>query len=935
MESEEILTLAGKKLLIKCLCEGREVQALIDTGATKTLINVKNFERMAKKFKSRGTVKFKTADGNYLDTSKIEGVKITIGGQEIVWGIHVGNISQDMIIGLDLLEHLSSIIDFRNKSITIGKQKVDWEDKVDVIIEKAEDAQEEKNYKKIPVYNKSNIKIPGESEIVIPINGKFDVGSENIYFEPNKESNLSVVMSRSIFKKDQDPLINMINVNRGTIRIKKGTLLGYVLPCEEVLIVEEKNCEMVGIDIVQEKVNTILKGCDNLNSENEEELRRILIRYESVFADNETDLGHFTSIKHKIDTGNVEPIKIPMRRVALNKQKEIDNQVDKMLAAGVIRPSLSSWAAVPHLVEKADGSLRFVIDYRQLNRVTKKDVYPLPNMGDCVDALAGNKYFSKIDCISAYWQIPMCDEDAEKTAFRTRKGLFEFIRLPFGLTNSPGTYMRAMNLVLGELNWRVALAFLDDICILGKSVEDHMKNIELVLSRFKEYGFKLKPKKCSFFKKKIEFLGREIGKQGITLTDESIEVIQNWRTPRNVKEVQAFVGLLNFHRSFIKNFSYLIKPLQEIVKSKNYKWEKEQQEVFELMKKKLLSPEILSIPNSEGEFRLDCDASNDCIGAELLQRQKGRWRVISYGSYALTPEQRKYCTTRKELLAIVRFVEQYRHYLLGKHFFIRTDHSSLQWLKNFKHIEGQMARWIERLEMFNFTIIHRKGKLHANADALSRRPEENECVNYKAHVDLDKLPCGGCRYCTRFYDKWRSFELNIDNVINGLEQVNMINISGICGLEREEIQEEQGKDDDLKLLRDYLKKGEVPANQTYMLGGKEQKRYWVEKDLFEIVEGIIFKKEDEIHKRRVVIPESLKMKVLDICHDKPSSAHQALKRTKHRIKNSYYWIKMSKDIKNYVEGCGICNKNKTGDRKNRHKLTRNISSRRQQKPNLA
>ena len=206
---------------------------------------------------------------------------------------------------------------------------------------------------------------------------------------------------------------------------------------------------------------------------------------------------------------------------------------------------------------------------------------------------------------------------------------------------------------------------------------------------------------------------------------------------------------------------------------------------------------------------------------------------------------------------------------------------------------------------------------------MSRRPQEKGCINYKSHVDLDKLPCGGCKYCTRFHNKWRPFELNIDNMVKELDQVNIIDTSGICGMEIEEIKEEQGEDKDLLFLRDFLGKGEIPSNQTLMLGNREQKIYFAERDLFEILNGVIFKKENEFHSRRVVVPEKLKIKVLNLCHDKPSAAHQGLERTKYRIKKSYYWISMGKEIKNYVEGCSICNINKTGNRKNKHELISN------------
>ena len=239
-----------------------------------------------------------------------------------------------------------------------------------------------------------------------------------------------------------------------------------------------------------------------------------------------------------------------------------------MLNAGVIQPSTSSWAAAPVLVRKKDNSVRWCLDYRSLNSATKKDVYPIPLMSECMDALDQNVWFSKLDANSAYWQIPVHPDSKEKTAFRTKYGLFEFNKLPFGLANSPATYSRALALVLHGLSWEAVLAFLDDMCVLGRSMQDHLNNLVEVFKRFRKYGFKLKPKKCLLFQKSVEFLGRKVGPDGITLTDHSISTIQDWSTPSSCKDIQKFLGLANYHRSFIKNFSEISEPLFQILRAK-------------------------------------------------------------------------------------------------------------------------------------------------------------------------------------------------------------------------------------------------------------------------------------------------------------------------------------------------------------------------------
>lgn len=381
-----------------------------------------------------------------------------------------------------------------------------------------------------------------------------------------------------------------------------------------------------------------------------------------------------------------------------------------MLKAGVIQPSVSEWASAPVLVHKRDGTVRWCVDYRALNSVTTKDVFPLPLVDDCLDTLAGNKWFSKLDANSAYWQVKISEADRKKTAFITKYGLFEHVRMGFGLCNGPATYSRVMNLILRGLLWVIVLAFLDDILILGCSFRDHLRHIEEVLLRFRKYQLKLKPKKCVLFPEKVDFLGRIVSEGGISLSEIDIKAVLDWPIPKSTKEVEQFLGLANYHRNFIKNFARIAVPLYRVTGKNPFIWEEDQRNAFEDLKAALTSAPVLGLPNNADLFILDTDASNYAVGGELLQVQEGEERVIAYNSYALAPEQINYCTTRKELLAVVRFTRQFRHYLLGRQFLIRTDHSSLRWLLNFKEPDGQLARWLEELSQYDMVVKHRAGK---------------------------------------------------------------------------------------------------------------------------------------------------------------------------------------------------------------------------------
>ncbi len=462
-----------------------------------------------------------------------------------------------------------------------------------------------------------------------------------------------------------------------------------------------------------------------------------------------------------------------MRRTPVCFVDEEKANLDRMLEAKVIQPSVSEWAAAPVLIRKRDGQVRWCVDYRALNNVTTKDVYPLPLVEECMDTLAGNCWFSKLDANSAYWQVKVKKSDQKKTAFITKYGLYEFVRMGFGLCNAPATYCRVMNLVLRGLNWSILLAFLDDILVMGKCFKDHLENLEQVFQRFRQYGLKLKPRKCELYQLEVSFLGRTIGPNGVQLGKEHLKAVEDWPIPATTKQVEQFLGLVNYHRAFIKGYAKMAVPLYEITGKKKFHWDVEQEQAFRAIKNALTSPPVLTFPNKTDAFILDTDSSDVAIGAEILQVQQGAEKVIAYGSMSLSPEQRNYCTTRKELLAVIRFTRQFRHYLLGRKFVVRTDHNSLTWLLNFKDPQGQLARWIEELSQYHLVIQHRAGKKHGNADALSRRPEEvDECRNYKMGFAIDQLPCGGCTYCRRAHKNWAQFAEDVDYTVPLSEVAN-------------------------------------------------------------------------------------------------------------------------------------------------------------------
>ena len=278
---------------------------------------------------------------------------------------------------------------------------------------------------------------------------------------------------------------------------------------------------------------------------------------------------------------------------------------------------------------------------------------------------------------------------------------------------------------------------------------------------------KLKPKKCVFCQSKVEFLGRIVSKNEMSMSSNDVETVAKRAIPKCSKDVERFLGFVNYHRVFIKDFALKATPLYKLTGKNKFIWEEEQQIAFEELKTYLIQPPVLALPNATDPFILDTDASDVAIGGVLSQVQDGVEKVISFGSYSLIPEQKRYCTTRKELLSIVRFTRQFKHYLLGRIFTVRTDHSSLTWLLRFKDPQGQLARWMEELAQYRMIVKHRAGIKHGNADAVSRLPEDlSPCPSYIRGIRPDVLPCGGCRYCVRADSQWGEFNREVDDVVD-------------------------------------------------------------------------------------------------------------------------------------------------------------------------
>ena len=365
-----------------------------------------------------------------------------------------------------------------------------------------------------------------------------------------------------------------------------------------------------------------------------------------------------------------------------------------------------------------------VMDYRRLNALTKKDSYPLPRIDDSLRVLGGSKYFSAMDLASGYWQVDLSPEDREKCALISSEGLFEPTRMPQGLCNAPATFQRAMDGLLGDLKMSCVLVYLDDITVFSRTFQEHLSHLRLVFNRLRTAGLKLKPSKCSFFKTEMEFLGHHVSQSGIAPLPGKIDAIRHMTQPTSLRDIQVFLGMVGYYCQFIPHFSELAEPLVRLlIKEVPFVWDEEQDSAFNALREALASSPVLVHPDFDKPFVLFTDASNVAVGAILAQLDENKVdHPIAYFSKTLSKAERNYSVTERECLAVLLAIKQFRPFLYGTHFTIVTDHSSLRWLQQMKDPDGRLARWALKLQHYDFSIVHRAGAIHQNADGLSRLP---------------------------------------------------------------------------------------------------------------------------------------------------------------------------------------------------------------------
>ncbi|KAI3783857.1 hypothetical protein L1987_42945 [Smallanthus sonchifolius] len=460
--------------------------------------------------------------------------------------------------------------------------------------------------------------------------------------------------------------------------------------------------------------------------------------FAEVFPEDLPGIAPTRQVEFRIDlVPGATPVARAPYRLAPSEMQELASQLQELSDKGFIRPSSSPWGAPVLFVKKKDGSFRMCIDYRELNKLTVKNRYPLPRIDDLFDQLQGASIFSKIDLRSGYHQLRVKEEDIPKTAFRTRYGHYEFVVMPFGLTNAPAVFMDLMNRVCRPYLDKFVIVFIDDILIYSKSKQEHEEHLRLVLDLLKQEQLYAKFSKCEFWLKEVQFLGHVINEAGIHVDPAKIEAVKNWIAPKTPTEIRSFLGLAGYYRRFISNFSKIDVPLTALThKGRIFEWGQEQEEAFQTLKEKLCHAPVLSLPDGSDDFVVFCDASKQGLGCVLMQRGK----VIAYASRQLKVHEDNYTTHDLELGAVVFALKIWRHYLYGTKCEIFTDHKSLQHIFNQKDLNMRQRRWMELLNDYDCEIKYHPGKANLNKRFFPRTTcKKNWVVELKNNWRLDPM----------------------------------------------------------------------------------------------------------------------------------------------------------------------------------------------------
>ncbi len=956
--------------LLDVQIRNRTVQALIDSGASVRVISLAFLNTLRPKLVTPfGKAKHSLIYGVGGHSHHVVGsvtLNLNIDSHVVSQTFHIlHDPPTAVILGMDFLQAQHANLDVANQRLTLSGNRHEIN-----LSPPASCATVLRTHCKITV--------PAASEAVFSVKrgrNNFPGSSHNLLIEPLANSRLPLLVARVLVKNEpHKTLCRVLNPTGQEIQIPAHFPIAkasYLSP-ENIMPIPAKDAAFLDLPIGQEAhaahvasasdcdpakldpaekqryIQTALDMGINLadsclTPQEKEDLLVLLGKNRDVFAVSLDELTQTDFIFHDIQTVDDIPVCKPFYSQTPAMRKEIERMTQELLDKNLIEESTSPYSSPIVLIRKSDHtpekpSYRYCTDFRLLNRKTVPQYYPLPRTPEMLSVLgeARPQYYCRLDLRCGFHQILLTPDAQRKSAFTTHQGHFNWRVMAFGLTNAPVTFAYAMSKLFRDMTFKQLLIYVDDLLTFANSVPALFSQLQCIFDRLRSAGFKLHPGKCEFAKSQISYLGYLFSKDGMAVDPGKTKVITEATPPKNAKKLKSFLGLCQFYKKFIRNFSIIASPLYNLLRQdQTYSWDDRCQQAFETLKQALVSPPILVYPDMDKPFILSTDASDEAISYILSQKDEhGRERVISFSGRSLTGPERRYIITEKEALAVIQGIKCFREYLTG-HFTIKTDHAALKYFRNLKDTSPRLQRWSLLTQGLSYDVVHVPGHKHTNADGISRLdhpPCETGESDPLESVFPDPSICTLSAHETRPLSHSMSHGKNAQYTqINiPLQRPAVLQVSGTAPQKNEsehtslhecpslshiDLPTLQQRCPQVGPIHRYLKLNELPSNS------RDAKRIVWQADQYGLEDNLLVHfytprckgvPKAQRFIRQVVIPERLQESVLQYFHHTAIGAHAGFLRMYNALRQRYFWPNMYEATYQYTQSCPDCQRAKQG-----------------------